>query len=335
MAKQFLTLADLAARRGTDKEVGLVQQIVNYSPEITSIIGRSIPGTFTESRVQVGIPKGGGFRAINSGSDLSAGTYEKRRFNCFFWDQPLQIDEAELVAAQQIGDSLGELQADEVSGALMNKAIKFSQQFYNGADANGYPGLLQILKAYGGLDGKNEGVVDSRTGKTLVNVIDAGGTGNNTETIYYVWAAPQGVHFLFGGDSTVDVNPWVWQYVNDAAGKRFRASVSNVKGWIGLSCAHPFAVSVIKNVTALKPWTDALSAQLHALLPVGIQPNFCFATKRSRGLLQQSRTVALFGQAGIARKGDQSDATIAAVPAVDIEGVPIVPTDGIQLQPAW
>lgn len=331
--KQFLTMADLAARRGTDKEIGLVQQIINYSPEITTVLGRPVPGTFSEAKVQIGIPKGGAFRAVNAGSPLSAGSYEKRRFNAYFFDAQLQVDEAELTAAEQIGDSLGDLQADETNGALMNKAIAFSQQFYNQVDPQGFPGLKQILQAYNGADGKSGGVIDSRTGKAVVLEVDAGGSSGATESVWYVWVHPQGVHFIFGGNKTIDVNPWVWQYVNDPkdANKRLRASVSNVSGWIGLMAAHPFSVMRIKNIDAAKPWTDALSAKLHALLPVGVTPNFCFATKRARAGLQASRTVALFGQAGMKRTGRSEDALIAPVPVVDNEGVPIIPTDGIQL----
>jgi hypothetical protein len=332
--KQLLTMMDLAARRGTDKEIGLVQQIVNYSPEITTVMGRTIPGTFSEAKVQIGIPKGGAFRAANAGVGLSAGSYEKRRFNAFFFDAQLQIDEAELVAANQQGDSLGDLQADEAAGALMHKASLFSQQFYGGraVDALGFPGLIDLLKMFNGDDGKG-GVLDSRTGKKIVNTIDAGGSGAQatSECVWYVWMHPQGVHFLFGGNKTIDVNPWTWQYVQDAvdATKRLRACVSNISGFIGLSCAHPFAVACIKNVDATHAWTDALSAKLHALLPVGVKPTLCFATKRARGTLQQSRSVTLFGSAQAGKPQDIPN--VAPVPTVDIEGVPIIATDGIQL----
>ncbi len=327
MAKQFGTVLDLAARRGTDKEIGLVQQIVNYAPEITTIMGRTIPGTFTEAKIQVGISQGGTFRSFNQGISTSAATYERRRFNAYGFDSQLRIDEMEARAAAQQGDSLGDLQADEVNGALQDKAIKFSQQFYGGLGLNaaGFPGLIDLLKIY-------QGVTDSRTGKGIVNYIDAGGTSGATENVWYVYAHPQGVHFLFGGDSIIDVNPWVWQYVpgNDpkAPNTQYRALCSNLLGFIGLCAAHPWSVACIKNIDATHPWTDALSAKLHALLPVGIVPTHCFASKRARGGLQQSRTVTLFGQAGI----KPNQATIAPIPTVDIEGIPIIPTDGIQLQ---
>lgn len=329
-------MADLAARRGTDKEIGLVQQIINYSPEITTILGRTIPGTFATAKVQIGIPKGGAFRPVNQGVLTSAGSYEKRRFNAFFFDAQLQVDEAELVAAEQEGDSLGDLQADEVAGALQNKAILFSQQFYAGTsvDPNGFPGLLSLLMAFNGGDGKG-GVIDSRTGKPIVNYVNANPSSTNPacEAIWYVWCHPQGIHFLFGGNKAIDVNPWVWQYVPDSkiAGARLRASVTNISGWIGLAAAHPYCIACIKNVDNTHAWTDALSAQLHAILPNGITPTHCFATKRAIAGLQQSRTVTLFGQG--TRRPNQP--LIAPTPEVDVMGVPIIPTDGIQLGAAF
>ena len=325
MSKQFLTMLDLAARRGTDKEVGLVQQIINYAPEITTILGRTVPGTFMEAKIQIGITQGGTFRSFNQGVLPGAASYERRRFDAFAFDSQLQIDELEVTAANQTGDSLGDLQADEVASALQDKAIKFSQQFYGGIGLNsaGFPGLIDLLHIYA----KS---IDSRTGQPIVNTIDAnpGSTNPATDTVWYVWVHPQGVHFIFGGDKTIDINPWVWQYIPDPKnpGARLRCSCTNIVGFIGLACAHPWGVTCIKNIDAAHPWTDKLSSELHALLPVGVTPTHCFATKRARAGLQQSRTVTLFGQG--TRRPNQP--TIAPTPDVDIEGVPIIPTDGIQ-----
>jgi hypothetical protein len=327
--KMLLTAADLAARRGVDKEIGLVQQIINWAPEITTIPGRTIPGTYTEAKVQTGIPTGGTFPGLNGSVQPSAGSYEMRRFNTFFFDSQLEIRESVIKNANQLGDSMGDLQADEVSGALQDKAIKFSQQFYGGLalNANGFFGLKDYLGIYNGTAAGFQGVIDSRTGKKMVNYIDAGGTSGATECIWYIWAHPQGIHFLYGGNSMIDVNPWTWAYLSDKQGGRYRAQVSNINGFVGVSAANPWSVACIKNVDATAKWTDAMSAQLHALLPVGIKPTHCFATKRAIAGLQQGRTVALFGQA--AARPDQP--TIAPVPTTDVMGVPIYPTDGIQL----
>ena len=148
--KTLLTMADLAARRGADKEIGLVQQIINYSPEITTVMGRTIPGTFATAKVQIGIPKGGAFRAVNQGVLTSAGSYEKRRFNAFFFDAQLQVDEAELVAAEQEGDSLGDLQADEVSGRAAKQGDSFFATVLCGNE-RGPAGISRTLLAVAGV----------------------------------------------------------------------------------------------------------------------------------------------------------------------------------------
>lgn len=325
--KQLLTMADIAARRGTDKEIGLVQQIINYAPEIEVIPGLTRPGTYTDAKIQIGLPKGGAFRGVNSGVAVSAGVYEKRRYDAFFFDAQLEIDEAALTAAEQEGDSLGDLQADEAAGALRNKAIRFSQQFYAGpkVDPLGFPGLIDLLNWAATIP-------DPRSGQPIQNVVDANPGSENpaVERVWYIWAHPQGVHFLFGGDKTIDINPWVWQYVNLADGTRARRSVTNISGWIGLVGANPFCVACIKNIDIAHPWTDALSAKLHSYLPVGITPTHCFATKRAIAGLQQGRTVTLFGTA--TRRPNQ--AVVAPLPTVDVNGVPIHATDGIQLEAA-
>jgi len=334
MAKLLLTAMDLAARRGVDKEIGLVQQIVNVAPEIATVMGRTIAGTYSEAKVQVAIPKGGVFPGNNGTVSVSAGAYEKRRFNAFFFDSQLEVRESELLGAEQQGDSIGDLQADEVAGALQQKAIKFSNQFYGGlgTDANGFPGLLDLLKIYNGTATGFQGVIDSRTGKKLVNYIDAGGSSGATECVWYIWQHVQGVHFLFGGNKTLDVNPWVWAYLG-ASNARYRAMVSNISGYIGLSCAHPWAVACIKNIDAAHPWTDTLTAKLDALIPSGIKFTHCFATKRARGGLQQSRSVILQANQQTGNAKDLSN--IAQVPAADMNGVPITVTDGIQLTAAF
>lgn len=331
--KTLLTAADLSARRNSDKEIGLVQQIINWAPEITSIPGRTIPGTFTEAKVQIAIAAGGTFPGLNNGVPVAAGTYEMRRFNAFFFDSQLEIRESVIKGASQLGDSIGDLQADEVSGALQDKAIKFSQQFYGGLGLNsaGFPGLKDLLQIYNGKSG-GQGVIDSRTGLPLVNYIDANPGSNNpaAECVWYVWAHPQGIHFLFGGDAMIDVNPWVWAYLGPS-NARYRAQVSNINGFIGLSAANPWCVACIKNLDSTHAWTDTLSSKLHALLPVGLVPTHCFATKRVIAQLQQQRTVTLFG-GGTTRPGQPN---IAPIPQTDVNGVPIYPTDGIQLGAAF
>ena len=300
--------------------------------------GRPILGTSTSARVQIGISQGGAFRAFNSGVFPGAGAYERRRFETFFFDSHLSIDEAEVIAAAQDGDSIGDLQADEVAAALQDKSIKFSQQFYSGLAGNpaGFPGLKDVLKIYNGNGVANAGVVDSRTGKPMVNFIDAGGSSGATECVWYVWNNPQGIGFLFGGNQTVDMKPWVWQYVQDPANPKaqLRKNITNISGFIGLAAAHPWCVACIKNIDATHPWTDTLSAKLDALIPANIKYTHCFATKRAIGGLQQNRTVSIQANQSTGNAKNVANVLPQLPPTQDINGVPIIATDGIQLSAA-
>jgi hypothetical protein len=320
MADQFLSLLDITARRNTDQAVGLVEEVVTYAPEIEKVMGRPIPGNFYNARVRTLLPGGAAFRAMNQGVAISASRYVQKRFDCFTFDAELQVDEAEGLVAEQQGDSLASLQADEASGALRQKAIALGTQFYAGtsSDAAGHPGLKDFVNT--------------------AQLVDAGGSAaGKCEVAWFIWMHPQGVHWLFGGNQGLDIKPWMRQQVKDSSSKSFMAWVTNIVGQIGLSCAHVRAVGAVKNIdntlsggAYTKPITDALIAQLMAKFPVGIAPNLCFMSRASRAGLQASRTVTLFANLGMAMKGNSGAAgLVAPLPTATTDGVPIVPSDSI------
>lgn len=332
---EFLSLLDITARRGTDQAVGLVEEVTTYAPELEKIMGRTIPGTFYTARVRTAITAAPAFRKAGSGVGLSASNFEQKRFDCFFFDGQLRVDEAIARAAQQFGDSLASLEADEASGVMRAKAIAFGKQLYAGTanDANGFPGLIDFLNA-------QAGVTDPLTNAAIDQTVNAGGSAaGKCQCVWYIWMHEQGVHFLFGADQGIDIKPWQMQQVADPADatKAYMAWVSNLSGYIGLSSANIRAVGVIKNVDATlnagsytKPWTDALDAQLWAKFPVGLKPNLCFASRGAIASLQASRTVTL-----LANMGGKSSAlsggagNVAPWPTETVNGVPIIPTDSI------
>ena len=181
MADQFLTLKDLAAREGTDDVVGLIEDVVNVAPEIDRIQGRVIRGISYSARVRKAIHQGVAFRRVNAGVTLGASSYDKRRFNCFFFDGQMRVDEAEVIAAETEGDSMGKLFAEEGQGVMRAKAIDLGKQFYMGTtnDAEGCPGLTDFMVT-------QASEIDSRTGSAIDQVIDApvffGGTASTQAT---------------------------------------------------------------------------------------------------------------------------------------------------------
>lgn len=313
------SLLDITARRGTDAAVGLVEDVVTYAPEIEKIMGRPIPGTFYTARVRTTYPKGA-FRKAGAGVAAAGSKYEQRRFDCFFFDTQLEIDELRARAAEQQGDSLAMLQADEAAGAVRQKAIDLGTQVYAGKenDSNGgFPGLAQYTYP--------------------AQSIDAGGTaGGACERAWLIWMHEQGVHFLFGGNQGLDIKPWLSQYVTDPADstKRYNAWLSNLSGFIGLSSAHLRAVGCVYNIdntlttgNEAKPLTDKFLATAINAFPVGIKPNLIFMSRATRSGLQKARTVVLYGQ-GSSRPNQP---VIAPTPT-EYEGIPIIPTDSIPLE---
>jgi hypothetical protein len=331
--QNFLSLLDISKRRGTDAAVGLIEEVVNYAPEIERILGRPIPGTSYPARIRSLLTEGGAFRKANQGALPGASSYDERRFNCYFFDSQLQVDEAIARAAEQEGDSLAMLQAEESEGAIRSKAIQLGKQLYAGhaVDPLGFPGLIDYFDTY-------STIIDQRTNAAIDLAVTAGGSSATCEIVWYIRMHPQGVHFLWGGNQGIDIKPWQLQYVPDQndPSKRLQAWLTNLSGFIGLSCAHPFAIGIVKNVdntnSYVHPYTDALDAALMAKFPVGFAPNMVFMSRQSRAGLQKSRTVTLFGQMTNATSANSGAAgLIAPIPTMTGSGIPIVVTDSILL----
>lgn len=323
MPDQFLSLLDVTARRGGDQAVGLVEEVVTYAPEIEKILGRPVPGNYYTAKVRSAIPTGGAFRAAGGGTSISASRYIQKRFDCFTFDSELQLDEVDVKAAEQQGDSGASLQFDEAAGALRDKAIKLGQQFYAGTsiDANGHPGLIDFVNT--------------------AQVFDAGGTAaGKCEVAWFFWMHPQGVHFIFGGNAGLDIKPWTLQQVpvfnasGAQTGWRY-AWVSNINGLIGLSCAHVRAVGAVKNVdntltndTEAKALTDKLCWDVYHAFPVGQKPNFCAMSRATCRGLQKQRSVTIMAGLGGQRTGGKVGTT-ADLPETVCGDIPIIVTDSI------
>jgi hypothetical protein len=332
MADQFLTLLDLANRRGTDTAVGLVEEVVTVAPEFEKVMGRPIKGISYHARVRTAYSAKVAFRSANEGVEIGSSKYARKEFKCFFFDGQMQVDEADVKAANQENDSSGELLADEASGEMRAKAIAFGTQFYQGTlnDPKGCIGLADLMTSHTSIfssDKKNLQVIDA-----------AGSTAGACECVWYIWMHPQGVHLLFGNEQGIDMAPWQRQQVKDSNNRAFTAWVSNLSGYIGVSGAHNRAVGVIKNLDLTidgngaftKPWTDAYDLALYGRFPVGIKPNLCFASRAAVTSLQRSRAVTIMANLGIKTadvKGSTSQ--YAQRPTETASGVPIIETDSI------
>lgn len=318
MPNEFLSLLDITKRRGNDAAVGLIEEVVTYAPEFSVVMGRPIPGISYLAKVRGELTSNAAFRNVGEGVALSAAKYSQKRFDCFYFDAQMQVDQAVLDAANQQGDSEGDVLADEASSVTQAQVIAFGKQFYKGTanDAKGFPGLINFLNTN--------------------LVVDATGTGGTTYRAWFVRMDLKGIHFIFGGEKGLDIGQWTKQQVADPndATKRFMAQVNNLAGYVGLSNAHSQSVGCIKNITAAKPLTDALAEELVAKFPVGMKPNICFVERNSNFYLQKSRSVVISANTTNITAARNGSATtngrdVFAPPPTEVAGARVIVTDSI------
>ena len=292
----MITLLDLAKRTGNDQLVGLIEEALGFAPELRTLPIRPIAGTSYKTLVRTAFGEGG-FRGANEGTSFIKSQYAQRLVECFFFDAMMQIDE-QLVSADPL------LLTDEATGAVNGSFINLGRQIYSGKanDGKGFDGYKNRIAAE--------------------MIVDAEGTGEATETIYFVVEGTQGVHLPMGENAMLELGTWMRQKVTDADGKSFMAFINNLRAWIGLQVGHKYAIGAIKNVTNAKPLTDSLGAELMTKFPVGMVPTRAFMSRNSRFYLQRSRS-----SVG-AQKSNSAGDTFAPTPT-EISGVPIQVTDSI------
>lgn len=309
MADEYLTLLDVAKRRETDATIGLVEDIATYAPELATIGGRLVAGTHYRARVRTALKSNGAFRSANEGLNVGSSTYEQKRFDCYYFDSQIRVDEAVLKSATADGDSPEMLLADEASGAVKASMISLGAQFYTGttADAKGFPGLTSFLNTS--------------------QDINASGSGN---TVWLINASLQGIHFIWGNNNGLVMGDWSRQALLDSSSKQYFGMVNNLSGYIGLSCASKYAVGRVKNVDSTHAATDALIAECIAAFPVGFKPNLILMNRSAALYLQKARSFTSVTNAapGRGRESATGSDVFAAHPT-ESNGLPIVVTDSI------
>lgn len=343
-----LTLLDMTKRTGSDREIGLIEDVVTFAPELGIVPVRPIMGTTFKATLRTAYPNGA-FRPIGRGVAPSKSTYVQQLRECFFYDLPLVVDEA---LPESEDRSVGDVLTDESIGAMRGAGIGISTQFYygspgstaTGSDANGFQGIVPFI-----------------TGNTGFEV-NAGTTAGaaNTSSAYLVYLDLHGVHFIAGNTAgarpsigSVDepagapevvappfqMPPWFRQIVADpvtSANKSF-AFVTNIRGWIGMAFGSNNSAFRVRNINAnlgasTLTFTDKLAAQLLALVPLHIRNsgrlrwflnrNTAFGLQTSRSFTSITNIVP--GLAGTLKTGD----AYAGLPT-ESQGIPIIITDSI------
>lgn len=308
-----LTMLDIAKRNGNDKEIGLIEENLKYSPEVSVFPFRTIRGTSYKTGIRTGLPTTG-FRGANEGQTPGKSTFKQMLIECFIFGGQIEVDKA---VADADENGAASVQADESSGVMMSSMRNLGSQIFYGVtqDAKGFPGLKAALPK-----GTNTSAGDAL-------VLDATGAAAGTaSSVYAVRFGNKDCTLIGGNNKAWQLDDFTVQQIVAANGGKLTAYVAGLNAWIGLQIAHENVARRICNLTAEvgKGLTDALLAQLLATFPVGYRPDAIFLSRRSCTQLQTSRTVVLQGQGR-----NRPDQPVVAPRPTEYEGVPLVETDSI------
>ena len=305
-----VTLLDLIKlKSGSDGVLHLVDAVGQAAPEVLALASKTIKGTSYDVTLVKKYPTVG-FRKANQGMSSSAAEFETRKAECHIIDARIEVDKAVARAHDKGPDALMALYA-QITGKATILGIG-SQTIYGQAlDGSGFFGLQEMVDA-------------------SMTVDATGNSANAGSSVYFVFSDEDfGVSYVYGEDSTFELQPFFDGEGVDANGKKFPAHISYLNCRPGLSNASPFAIGCIKNLTAQagKGLTDALGYQLLEKFPTDVKPTHVLMNRAVRGMLQRSRTVVINGDGKRGSTGGQ-EGNVAPLPT-ELCGIPIVCTDSI------
>lgn len=305
-----LNLLDVAKLNNTDKVVGLIEESVQYTPEMDVFPARSVRGTSFMTVKRTGLPSAS-FRSANGGVAASKSTFAKQLVECFILSSNIQVDKA---VADAYEDGASALEMIEAAGVMKAALRTVGSQIWYGtsADANGFGGI----KAF-----------TPKADATMA--LSSGGSDASVQSsVYAVKFGPQDCQLILGNAASFTLSPFRDENFLDSNNLIVPGRVANLNAWCGLAINNVNCVKRLCNVgqdsETGDTLTDAKLADLLDLFPSGYKPDAIFMSRRSRKQLQKQRSVTLFGQ-GTTKPNQQN---IAPTPT-EYEGIPIIATDSI------
>ena len=300
-----LTLLDLAKLNGSDKVVGLIEEVATVAPEVTIIPARTIRGTSYDTVIRNSRPTVA-FRSANKGTDATKSNFTPRKVEAFILSSRVEVDKA---VAKAYEDGPDALMAIEAAGVMAAALVTVGSQTIYGdaATSQGFFGLQALATALDAV------------------ITDAGGsTAGTGSSVYIISAGNQGVQYVYGTGTTFDLSPFREGDATDSDGKRFAAYIADLTAWVGLQCVNKHAVARLKDFTedSGKGVTDAKILDALRRMPIGSRPTHILMSRRSAYQLAISRTITPNA------KVEAATGLVNGLPT-ESNGLPIIVTDSI------
>ena len=308
-----LNLLDVAKLNGSDEVVGLIEEVITETPEISIFPVRTINGTSYKTSMRTSLP-GVAFRNANEGVSPGKSEFENGIAECFILDGQIEGDK-KVIDADERG--VAHMLGLEASGIAKSTLLHIVSQIYYCAanDTKGFQGLKNFT-AFGGEYTK-----------------DAGGTTAGTaSSVFGVRFGEHDTTMIMGNNTTLTLGEWRTQQLTDSADstKKYTGYVNDLGGWIGLQMASKWSAGRICNLTADsgKGLTEDLIIDWLEMFPAAKQPSHIFMSKRSMTQLRKSMTAAITLK-GSSLTGKTVTPAEAKAAVEESTGVTIVVSDSI------
>ena len=312
-----LSFLDLAKANSNDAVGGIVDELVNISPELSIFPASdellSNPGDLGyETLHRTGRPTVT-FASAGEGFDPSKSSLRLVRHECFRFGG--RIEAAKHIADNWRRGGAAGYQAFEAKGVAEEALKTIGRQIWYGVstDAKGFPGL-KAFTPFGGSYTSNA----------------AGTTATTASSVYFVKFGEAFIQLMpalaRNGMGLIDLPDFIIESILDANSKKMWGYVSELSSYLGLQTAAPHSVVRICNLTAdsTKTMSDAKANAAMRLFPANFRPDAIFASRRSVNQWQDSRTFTAFAM-GTTRP----DVPMVAPRPTDYLGIPIIETDNI------
>lgn len=302
MANTLTTAAQLLQIADQNLDPAFVNDLLDDAPflkQMSAVLANASNGT-QHKYLKDTTATSGGFRAINDGTDYTASTQT-------LVTNTLQVLTANVRVDQQIAKAYpGGVEAfmDFEGARSLRKAMAVAEaQFFYGVsnDSAGFVGL----KANTYIDALADG-----------QVYGAGGSSALT-SVYLMRQGTDGVELILGRDGNIEVGETMEQLILGANSKEMPVYFRVQEALMGFKMGGAYSVARIANLAASTyTLTDAMIYEAIALFPSSRQPTVIAMNRRSLKQLRASRTAT------------SPTGAPAPIPT-EVEGIPIVVTDGI------
>jgi len=320
-----LTLADICKTNKLNVATGIIDEIIQYTPEVASMSSRVIPGTSFEALYLTSVPEPS-FRKANQGTPPLVSQYENRKFDMRILSARAKSD---TMVVQSTQLSVAQVLAMEASGIMRGSFRKIGRQLFYGtaADKLGFLGMSQFV------DGAATTPENKRT--LMKQTLTGTPTPNTASSVYFAHVDDStGVHLVYGGMGQGFLSQsanWRTETLYDENKNEYDGYVLNLDSWVGLACMSRYAVVRYANITADtgKGLTDEILNDMwwrFTFLNDGMPPNRIYMTHRSAKQWQASRAPNQVVVVG----GTQANAPTVAVIPVQYNGVPVTITTSLR-----